>query len=110
MMIYKSGQSFIEKAGEIVERIIVAISEWRKYKDVAVTYAKPHLKQVESYANSTTNKINSVYKKNKKRVKRNMRMAKLRNIIDIVKNLTVISVAVLALFSLIFKLFSDIDD
>ena len=51
-----------------------------------------------------------VYKKNKKRVKRNMRMAKLRNIIDIVKNLTVISVAVLALFSLIFKLFSDIDD
>ena len=109
-MIYKSGQSFAEKVGDIAERVIVTISKWRKYKDVAVTYVKPHIKKAESYANSTADKINKVYKKNKKGAKRNMRMAKLRNVTDIVKNLTVIGVAVLALLSLILKLFSDIDD
>ena len=109
-MIYKSEQSFAEKAGDIAERIIVSINKWKQYKDLVVSFAKPHVKRAGTYANNTANKINKVYKKNKKRAKRNMRMAKLRNITDIVKNLTVISVAAFALFSLVIKLFGDIDD
>ncbi len=110
MMIYKSGQSFAEKAGDIAERLLVAVSKWREYRNVAVAFAKPHIKKAEAYANGAANKINRVYKKNKKMAKRNMRMAKLRSITDIMKNLTVIGVALFALFSLIVKLFGDIDD
>lgn len=70
------------------------MKNWKEYKDNAVDFAVPYVRQAGEYAGAAADAVNHRYKKNKRKLKMSICMARFSRILGVISNIAVLIAAV----------------
>ena len=76
------------------------MSKWQDYKEEAIDFAAPYVRQAGEYAENAAEKIGKNYRKNRRKIKREFRLLRIKRILEIASSIVMIAAAVVALLLL----------
>lgn len=76
------------------------MSRWQDYKEEAINFAAPYVRQAGEHAENAAEKIGKSYRKNRRKIKREFRLLRIKRILEIASSIVMIAAAVVALLLL----------
>ena len=73
------------------------MSRWQEYKEEAIDFALPYVRQAGEYAENAAEKIGKSYRKNRKKIKREFRLLRIKRALEIITSIVMLAAAATAL-------------
>ena len=86
------------------------MSKWQEYRDEAVDFAAPYVKQAGSYVENAAGRMGRSYRRNKRKMTRSMRLIRFKQALEIVSNLVMLAAALVAVAAVVSRYWKDSRD
>ena len=83
------------------------MKNWKEYRDDAVDFAVPYVKQAGEYAGAAAEAVNQRYKRNKRKIKRSICIAKFSRVLGIISKIAVLAAAITIISSALRQWFDE---